>query len=355
MSITVNNGGTLHELSEISCNVGGVLQSLDTVTANDGGVLRQIFCSSFVSFQEINTGNIVSGGLSSAEYVKGQRISVSFSQIVSKSMSNHYVLRIWLNNIKAGDRVVMRCSYVRGDKSYNITSCHYNADGTLASYNGLKDNGLWTGEKYVHQTYLVDYVAATNKGFIDILFGNSWSVDLTFNVDRLIINGSNIFGDVPIVEYSDDIRADSVAGVTYGNSGSGNYPKITSQCSASVRDATVRSQPFTWVDSAQHLYVSARGLVGTYEWHPPGAPDGVMSTSADGNASIVLVDEQNNRQTICSFNNYYSTEEKQKFYGEVDSSWLTVGQTYRIEVSCYGTASSPKTYGRANLEFALVY
>lgn len=43
MSITVNNGGSLHELSDISVNIGGVLYSLDKVTANEGGVLKELF------------------------------------------------------------------------------------------------------------------------------------------------------------------------------------------------------------------------------------------------------------------------------------------------------------------------
>lgn len=49
MSITVNNGGSLHELSDISVNVGGTLYSLDRITANEGGVLREIFTKSALS------------------------------------------------------------------------------------------------------------------------------------------------------------------------------------------------------------------------------------------------------------------------------------------------------------------
>ncbi len=43
MSITVNNGGSLHELSDISVNVGGALHSLDRITVNENGVLREIY------------------------------------------------------------------------------------------------------------------------------------------------------------------------------------------------------------------------------------------------------------------------------------------------------------------------
>ena len=42
MSITVNDGGVLHELEKITVNEGGVLHELSTVHANEGGVLYEI-------------------------------------------------------------------------------------------------------------------------------------------------------------------------------------------------------------------------------------------------------------------------------------------------------------------------
>ena len=43
MPITVNEGGVLHELTEITSNNGGALYGIDTVHANEGGVLHEIY------------------------------------------------------------------------------------------------------------------------------------------------------------------------------------------------------------------------------------------------------------------------------------------------------------------------
>lgn len=45
MPITVNEGGVLHELTEITANEGGTLYNFDTVHENDSGVLLEIHSS----------------------------------------------------------------------------------------------------------------------------------------------------------------------------------------------------------------------------------------------------------------------------------------------------------------------
>lgn len=56
--ITVNDGGVLKTLGEISANDGGALRKLSTVHANDGGVLRQIF-SADKPISKLKVGDIV--------------------------------------------------------------------------------------------------------------------------------------------------------------------------------------------------------------------------------------------------------------------------------------------------------
>lgn len=58
MPITVNDGGVLRTLGEISVNDGGVLKKLNTVHANDGGVLRQIF-SAGTPISNYEVGSVV--------------------------------------------------------------------------------------------------------------------------------------------------------------------------------------------------------------------------------------------------------------------------------------------------------
>lgn len=58
MPITVNDGGVLRTLGEISVNDGGVLKKLNTVHANDGGVLRQIF-SAGTPISNYGVGSVV--------------------------------------------------------------------------------------------------------------------------------------------------------------------------------------------------------------------------------------------------------------------------------------------------------
>lgn len=43
MSLTVNNGGVLHEITTLTANNAGVLRELTLLHANDSGVLRPIF------------------------------------------------------------------------------------------------------------------------------------------------------------------------------------------------------------------------------------------------------------------------------------------------------------------------
>ncbi|MDE6727909.1 MAG: hypothetical protein K2J80_08220 [Oscillospiraceae bacterium] len=64
MSITVNDGGVLRTLGEISVNDGGVLKKLSTVHANTGEVMRQIF-SAGTPISDVNVGDIVKMRLSS--------------------------------------------------------------------------------------------------------------------------------------------------------------------------------------------------------------------------------------------------------------------------------------------------
>ena len=56
MSITVNDGGTLRELSAITVNDNGTLRALKSISANDGGVLRTIY-SKATNLPDTQTGH----------------------------------------------------------------------------------------------------------------------------------------------------------------------------------------------------------------------------------------------------------------------------------------------------------
>lgn len=58
MPITINNGGVLHELTDVAVNVGGTLHALDAVHANVAGVLWEIFSGCFPSTLNWSNGAV---------------------------------------------------------------------------------------------------------------------------------------------------------------------------------------------------------------------------------------------------------------------------------------------------------
>ena len=188
MPITSNADGVKKILNTITTNTG-VKKVLNTITANDNGVKRIIHNANFVTFQEFNKSSLSYGGLTSAQYIRGDKVRASFTA-TSKEMSttNCYRIRIWFNNIKAGDKVDMFCSFTRSSSGYNINSVHCNADGTIAANNALHGPG---------SNYTVSYTSTTNKNYININMGYSKLTTLVFNVLALKINGRDIFGDFP--------------------------------------------------------------------------------------------------------------------------------------------------------------
>lgn len=100
MPITVNEGGVLHELTEITSNEGGTLYNLDTVHVNEGGTLHEIFSawtppdskdikwtgsSGYSSGYTVNdNGSVTSSGSSGAKApTYGTTLSASCSCYVS--------------------------------------------------------------------------------------------------------------------------------------------------------------------------------------------------------------------------------------------------------------------------------
>lgn len=321
MPITNNVGGVKKVLSTITTNTG-VKKVLDTVTANDGGVKRVIHSSNFVSFQELNKNSLASGGLTNAQCIKGDKVTVSFTAKSAKqTMDSCYTIRIWVNNIKSGDKVVMCCSYTRSSSGYYIASKHYNADGTVAATNGKTDDGLYGSGG----SYTVDYTSTTDKNFIDISMGYNVDTTLVFNILVLKINGRDFLGQMPVVTFS-TVDEDSSDGVyKYLRGGLSVY----AHCSSKNKSCQAVSDPFEWVNSSHRLSMDMSVCLGSYTFHPSGAPSGTTATSGIGSASIVLIDNTTGKTTSLLVANNYTSSNKS---GDIDASLFTVGHSYSIGI-----------------------
>lgn len=337
MPITNNVGGVKKVLSTITTNTG-VKKVLDTVTTNDNGVKRVIHSSNFVTFQEFNKSSLASGGLTNAQCIKGDKVTVSFTAKSAKlGMNNCYTIRIWINNIKAGDRVVMCCSYTRSSSGYYIASKHYNADGTVAATNGRIDDGLYGSGG----SYTVDYTSTTDKNFIDISMGYNVDTTFVFNILVLKINGKNFLGSMPVITFS-TVDEDSSDGVYKLNS---NGACVYAQCSSKNTSCHAVSDPFEWVNSSHRLSMNMSVCLGSYTFHPSGAPSGTTATAPQGSASIVLIDNTTGKTTSLLVATSYSPSTNKN--EDLDSSLFTVGHSYSIGIYSDQTNSSASSYAYA--------
>lgn len=345
MPITNNVGGVKKVLSTITTNTG-VKKVLDTVTANNGGVKRVIHSSNFVTFQEFNKSSLASGGLTNAQCIKGDKVTVSFTAKSAKlGMPNCYTIRIWINNIKAGDKVVMRCSYTRSSSGYYIASRHYNADDTVAATNGKIDDGLYGSGG----SYAVDYTSTTDKNFIDISMGYNVDTTFVFNILVLKINGKDFLGTIPVITFS-TVDEDSSDGV-YKLISRGELC-VYSQCSSKNKSCHAVSDPFEWVNSSHRLSMDMSVCLGSYTFHSQGAPSGVTATAPQGSASIVLIDNTTGKITSLLVATTYSSTYKN---GDLDSSLFTVGHSYSIGIYSDQTNSSANSYAYAQAIYIYVH
>lgn len=322
MPITVNDGGVSKTLKAVTANIGGVNKELVTIAhCDNGGVKRDIFNSNFITFEEIWTENLASGGLTSAQYVRGSYVSASISGYVSEQrndMSKRFIVRIWFNNIKSGDNVSMECSWKRSPSGTHITVDHAHADFTNIH------NERTTS---VSGAYSVEYTATTDRSYIDINFGVGNNTTFEFYVNSLTINGKKIFGNIPNIQFPSEITSGSIPGVTYTNSN--GHDDVTAACSRSVTSAHALSEPFEWVDSSQKLFVTAQA------W---------LDSDYSGSSRVSLIDNTSNTSKDIVRGTSSSAV---SFSGDIDSSWLTVGHSYCIAILADQKNFSAGTYAKA--------
>lgn len=337
MPITSNVNGIKKILSTVTTNTG-VKKVLDTVTANDNGVKRVIHSSNFVAFQELNKSSLASGGLTNAQYVRGEKVTVSFTAKATKlTMENCYTIIIWFNNIKAGDKVEMLCSFTRSSSGYYINSLHHNADGTIAARNGFIDDGLiGSGGQYT-----VSYTSTTDKNYIRIGMGYNQETTLVFNVLTLRINGKNIFGNIPVITFN-SVDTDSSDGV-YQQNTSGSLGVYCS-CGSKVTSAHAISDPFEWVSDSHRLHADISVCCGKYTFHPEGSPSGTQVTTPTGSAYVSLIDNTTGTaKTIISATDYNGSE----LNGDLDASLFTVGHSYSLGIYADQSLTSAGSYAYA--------
>lgn len=350
MPITSNVNGIKKILSTVTTNIvttnTSVKKVLNTITANDNGVKRIIHSSNFVTFEEFNKSSLASGELTNAQYIRGEKVTVSFTATSKElSVDNCYRVRIWFNNIKVGDKVEMNCSFTRSSSGYYINSIHCNADGTIAAHNGFTDDGLYGS----NGNYIVSYTSTTNKNYIDINMGYNQETTLVFNVLALKINGKNIFGNIPTITFS-SVDTDSSDGVSQQNT-SGSLGVYCS-CSSKVTSAHAISDPFEWVSDSHRFHADISVCCGKYTFSSENAPSGTQATAPTGSAYVSLIDNTTGTtKTIISATNYTGSE----LNGDLDSSLFIVGHSYSLGIYADQSNTSADSYAYAQAIYIYVY
>lgn len=119
MPITVNEGGVLHELTEITSNNGGALYGIDTVHANEGGVLHEIY-----SGQSIN---IYATGISSPSTFTVNEYDTGI--VICRNLALQSPNRVYIEfkGVKAGDVIEIESNH-RRYSTWSVGLQWYNCD-----------------------------------------------------------------------------------------------------------------------------------------------------------------------------------------------------------------------------------
>lgn len=153
MPITVNEGGVLHELTEVTANEGGALYNFDTVHSNENGLINEIFSTKIFSWHVLGTATVILSVDNMGLVLSFQTKAYYSTQNTPRLQSNNFAL-------KTGQKVCFEI-VSKTCKSTNVGATLYKADGSKVGA--------------IYSNNLTKAVADTDGDYYIVIFGNTFN------------------------------------------------------------------------------------------------------------------------------------------------------------------------------------